>query len=384
MIESLTLSREKKDLFDNFTKLEYELFNLDNIEDLTYIPGGYAGLYLAVNMRNKPTEFLPKQVDERLLEALMNVDIERGTPASHIFVVAAFNHHFDLLTSSFWDKFSIDWSYTIGQHTVFMAPNEFVRRILVNNPYSKEDIYQLVHTMDDTFCFLIDRMLETVPRSRVCEIISKPNHVGLTSVFYASRMCYRFTKMLLDRLPELEFNQTCFFGNTVGLVFTPLIGRILERGMNPFIVPKYRRVVENFNFEIKKSMFEKYPELKDIQISTEKYFLSSQYDLFKKEVHEQADMKTLEQNWVTGYDDNELPLTTFYSSWYDIDGPEPTQRIKSMRYFPGKLIKKTEKLGEGGQGSVFKCLWHGKPAAAKYIKSKDVELGKYIMNRGSH
>lgn len=263
-----------------------------------------------------------------------------------------------------------------------MAPNEFIRRILVNNPYSKEDIYQLVHKMDDTLCYLMDRMLKTVPRSRASEILSTPNHVGMTIIFYASRMSYRFTKMLLDRLPDLQFNQSCFFGNTVGLIFTPLIGRILERGMNPFIIPKYGRVVDNFNWEIKNAMFEKYPELKGIQISKEKYFLSSQYDLFKKEVHEQADMKTLEQKWVTGYDDNGLPLTTFYSSWYDIDGPEPTQRIKSMRYFPGKLIKKTEKLGEGGQGTVYKCIWHGKPAAAKYIKSKDVELAKYIMKKG--
>ncbi|CAG5110487.1 Oidioi.mRNA.OKI2018_I69.chr2.g4886.t1.cds [Oikopleura dioica] len=296
------LSGEEKDLFDNFRKLEDELFSLENIEDMTYVPGGYSGLYLAVNMRNKPTRYSHKQVDERLLEELMSVDMDRGTPASHIFVVAAFNHHLDLLTSSFWNKFSIDWNYSIGRHTVFMAPNEFIRRILVNNPYSKEDIYQLVHKMDDTYCILLDQVLETVPCSKVCEIISKPNLVGYTSVFYATRMCYRFTKMLLDRLPELEFNQTCFFGNTVGLIFTPLIGRILERGMNPFIIPRYRRVPENFNFEIKNSMFEKYPELRDIhdQIlnQKEKYFLSSQYDVFKKEVHAQADMKKLEQKLV--------------------------------------------------------------------------------------
>lgn len=98
------LSGESKDLFEQFKKLEDELFNLDNIEDMTYIPGGYAGLYLAVNMRNKPTKFSPKRVDERLLEELINVDIQKGTPASHTFVVAAFNHHLDLLTSSFWNK----------------------------------------------------------------------------------------------------------------------------------------------------------------------------------------------------------------------------------------------------------------------------------------
>lgn len=98
------VSGESRELFEEFGKLEAELYNLKDVEDMTYIPGGYAGLYLAVNMRNKPTMFLTNQVDEELLEELINIDIHRGTPASHAFVVAALNYHLDLLSSAFWNK----------------------------------------------------------------------------------------------------------------------------------------------------------------------------------------------------------------------------------------------------------------------------------------
>ena len=277
----------------------------------------------------------------------------------------------------------IDWSYSIGQYNVFMAPNEFIRRILHKNPYSKEDTYSLVHKIDDTLCFLMDRMLRTVSQEKACEIISMPNHLGFTTVFFSTRLYYRTTSMLLHRFPQLQFNQICNFGNTVGLLFTPLIGRILERGMNPFIKPRYAAPVESFNFDLKDAMFEKYPELKNVKLPKEKYLLSSQYSLLESYVREQADIQTLQKKWVTGYDANGEPLTSFYSSWYDIDGPEENQRIKSMRYFPGKLIKKENLLGKGGQGSVYKCLWHGKPAAAKFIKSKDVDVKKYFMTKGA-
>lgn len=125
----------------------------------------------------------------------------------------------------------LDWSYCIGQYNVFNAPNQFIRQILNKNPYSKEDIFKMCHKIDETNCFLMNKMLKTVPQNRACQIIAQPNHLGLSFVFYCTRLYYRSTKMLLDRFPELKFNQICFFGNTAGLLFTPLIARILERGM---------------------------------------------------------------------------------------------------------------------------------------------------------
>ena len=229
----------------------------------------------------------------------------------------------------------------------------------------------------------MDQMLKTVSQEKACEIISTPNHLGFTVVFFATRLYYRATSTLLHRFPDLKFNQLCYFGSTVGLIFTPLIGRILERGMNPFIKPRYAAPVKSFNFALKDAMFEKYPELKTVKLPKEKYLLSAQYSSFQSYIHEQVDIAALEKKWVTGYDVSGAPLTSFYSSWYDIGGPDESQRIKSMRYFPGKLIKKEILLGKGGQGSVYKCLWHGKPAAAKFIKSKDVDLQKYFTTKGA-
>ena len=92
------------EILDDFLSLESELYNLENVEEMLYLPGGYAGLFLAVNMQNKPNEYLMEQVDETLLEQLIDMDVQRGTPASHFFVVAALNHHLDLLKSPIWDK----------------------------------------------------------------------------------------------------------------------------------------------------------------------------------------------------------------------------------------------------------------------------------------
>jgi len=99
-----TLKNLSSEILDDFLSLEAELFNLENVEEMLYLPGGYAGLFLAVNMRNKPDEYLMEQVDEKLLEQLIDFDVQRGTPASHFFVVAALNHHLDLLKSPIWDK----------------------------------------------------------------------------------------------------------------------------------------------------------------------------------------------------------------------------------------------------------------------------------------
>lgn len=98
-------------------------------------------------------------------------------------------------------------------------------------------------------------------------------------------------------------------------------------------------------------MFEKYAELKEIKLN-EKYLQSSQYALFKSEIQKQVDEKELIKKWVTCFKDDE-PLTAFYSSWYDIEGPDKKQSFKSMRYFPGKLIKKENYLGNGGQVRFF-------------------------------
>lgn len=98
------LKNLSSEILDDFLSLETELFNLENVEEMLYLPGGYAGLFLAVNMRNKPDEYLMERVDEALLEQLIDFDVQRGTPASHFFVVAALNHHLDLLKSPIWDK----------------------------------------------------------------------------------------------------------------------------------------------------------------------------------------------------------------------------------------------------------------------------------------
>jgi len=98
------LKNPSSEIMEDFAALESELYNLKNVEEMLYIPGGYAGLFLAVNMRNKPNEYLMEQVDEALLYQLIEMDIQRGTPASHFYVVAALNHHLDLLKSRIWDK----------------------------------------------------------------------------------------------------------------------------------------------------------------------------------------------------------------------------------------------------------------------------------------
>ena len=78
----------------------------------------------------------------------------------------------------------------------------------------------MCHKIDETNCFLMNKMLKTVPQNRACEIIAQPNHLGISFVFYSTRLYYQSTKMLLDRFPELKFNQIGFFGNTAGLIFT--------------------------------------------------------------------------------------------------------------------------------------------------------------------
>ena len=104
-------------------------------------------------------------------------------------------------------------------HFIF-KPNQFIRQILDKNPYSKSDNFKMCHKIDETNCFLMNKMLKTVPQNRACEIIAQPNHLGISFVFYSTRLYYRSTKMLLGRFPELKFNQIGFFGNTAGLIFT--------------------------------------------------------------------------------------------------------------------------------------------------------------------
>ena len=98
------LKNQSSEILDDFAALEFELYNLKNVEEMLYVPGGYAGLFLAVNMRNKPNQYLMEQIDETLLEKMIEIDVQKGTPASHFFVVAALNHHLDLLKSRIWDK----------------------------------------------------------------------------------------------------------------------------------------------------------------------------------------------------------------------------------------------------------------------------------------
>jgi hypothetical protein len=109
----------------------------------------------------------------------------------------------------------------------------------------------------------------------------------------------------------------------------------------------YSAPVKNFNLALKNSMFEKYAELKEIKLS-ENYLQSSQYALFKDEIKKQVDEKKLIEKFVTSFENDE-PATAFYTSWYDIEGPDEKQSFKSMRYFSGKLIKKEGFIGKGGQ-----------------------------------
>ena len=109
----------------------------------------------------------------------------------------------------------------------------------------------------------------------------------------------------------------------------------------------YSAPVKNFNLALKNAMFEKYAELKEIKL-TENYITSSQYALFKNEIKKQVDEEKLIEKFVTCFKNDE-PATAFYTSWYDIEGPDEKQSFKSMRYFSGKLIKKEGFIGKGGQ-----------------------------------
>ena len=92
----------------------------------------------------------------------------------------------------------------------------------------------------------------------------------------------------------------------------------------------------------------------------------------------------LVRKYVTGKASDGTALTTTYNSWYDIvcndNCPENcAQAIPSLRFFVGQLIKKENHLGNGGQGSVYQCIWHGKKAAAKFIPNQKQQLFNKIM-----
>ena len=77
----------------------------------------------------------------------------------------------------------------------------------------------------------------------------------------------------------------------------------------------------------------------------------------------------------------------FVTPGYDINCAENCpadckQAIPSMRHCFGQLIEKTNLLGHGGQGSVYACNWHGKEAAAKFIRNKGIDLEKYLGKNG--
>ena len=99
----------------------------------------------------------------------------------------------------------------------------------------------------------------------------------------------------------------------------------------------------------------------------------------KSYVEELDIYEDLVKKYVTGYSVDGVPLTTTYNSWYDISCNESCddncdQAIPALQFIFGQLIEKepTNLLGNGGQGSVFECTWHGKKAAAKFIPNPKI------------
>ena len=253
------------------------------------------------------------------------------------------------------------------------------------SPYSKEEIFEMQLSSDEIMVHLMKQMLKDLPVSEAQEIISIPTQIALTFPFYASRHYYRSTMFLLDNFPDLDFNFCCFFANSPGLLFKPLMAKLLQRNLNPFITPKYGNSIDKrfVNWYLMEYAFDAHDDLKNCKVEQDIYFGTNSFTQFKNDITELETYGELVKKYVTGYTSDGIPLTTSYNSWYDIDcNPnclkECKQAIPSMRHCFGQLIEKKNLLGHGGQGSVYKCTWHGEKAAAKFIPNRGIDLTKYL------
>ena len=240
---------------------------------------------------------------------------------------------------------------------------------------------------DETMVYLMTKMLEDLSVDEAQEVISMPTQVALSFPYYASRHYYRSTIFLLDNFPNLNLNFCGFFANNAGIIFKPLMRRLLQRGLNPFIAPKHGKVEPSFvNWYLMEYAFEAHEELKDCRLEKDVYFETSSFQQYQKEIEELDIYDELIEKYVTGYATDGTALTTTYNSWYDIKcnkdcAEDCDQSIPSMRHFFGQLIEKKNLLGNGGQGSVYKCSWHGEQAAAKFIPNQGIHLQEFLRTK---
>lgn len=280
---------------------------------------------------------------------------------------------------------TINWKYKIGGYTVLTAPNEFIARVLINIcPYSNEEIYEMLLSTDNIMVFMMTQMLKDLSVEEAQEVISMPTQVALSFPYYATRRYYRSTIFLLDNFPNLELNFCSLFHNSPGLVFKPLMKRLLERGLNPFIAPKYGAIDPSFvNWYLYEYAFDAHEDLKNCRLKKDLYFRYDSFTQYKEEIQQLEIYDELVKKYVTGYGPDGTALTTTYTSWYDVKCNQScteccNQAIPSMRHFFGQLIEKNNLLGHGGQGSVYECTWHGEKAAAKFIPNRGVHIAKTL------
>ena len=170
------------------------------------------------------------------------------------------------------------------------------------SPYSKEEIYKMQTSSDEIMVFLMKQMLDDLPVEEAQEVISIPTQIALTFPFYATRRYFLSSKFLLENFPNLKFNFCCFFANSPGLIFKPIVKQLLERGLNPFIKPKNGKIDKRFvNWFLMEFTFDAHEELKNCVIQKEIYFQTDSYTQYKEFIKELNIHDELVAKYVTGF-----------------------------------------------------------------------------------
>ena len=197
----------------------------------------------------------------------------------------------------------MDWTYNIGGYTIFTAPNEFVVRVIVGNcPYSKDEICEMQLSNDETLIYLIKEMLKDLSIEEAQEVLEIPTQVGLTLPYYATLYYYRCSSFLLETFPKLEFNCCSYFNQTPYIMYKPLMKKILQRGLNPFITPHTLPSFGNFfNWYFTEYAFDAHEDLKDCKIQKDIFFTSSPYIKNKEEIEQLGLYDELVEKYVTGF-----------------------------------------------------------------------------------
>ena len=155
---------------------------------------------------------------------------------------------------------------------------------------------------DEIMVFLMKQMLDDLPISEAQEVISIPTQIALTFPFYATRHFFLSSKFLLENFPDLKFNFCCFFANSPGLLFKPIVKQLLERGLNPFVKPKYGKIDKRFvNWYLMEFAFDAHEELKDCVVQKEIYFQTDSYTQYKDFIKELDIHDELVAKYVTGF-----------------------------------------------------------------------------------